>query len=36
VAGGARFSVRFPDLAVKQDLWGVVHPPYAVAEYSLD
>lgn len=36
VAGGARFSVRFPDVPVKQDLWGVVHPPFAVAEYSLD
>jgi len=36
VAGGARFSVRFPDQPVNQDLWGVVHPPYAVAEYSLD
>jgi lipopolysaccharide transport system ATP-binding protein len=36
VAGGARFSVRFPDQAAKLDLWGVVHPPFSVAEYSLD
>jgi lipopolysaccharide transport system ATP-binding protein len=36
VAGGARFSVRFPDEASSHDLWGVVHPKFAVTEYSLD
>lgn len=36
VAGGARFSVRFPDRPSSLDLWGVVHPPFTVAEYSLD
>jgi len=36
VAGGARFSVRFPDVPSTWDLWGVVHTPFQVAEYSLD
>jgi lipopolysaccharide transport system ATP-binding protein len=36
VAGGARFAVRFPQEALAQDLWGVVHTPFSVAEYSLD
>jgi lipopolysaccharide transport system ATP-binding protein len=36
VAGGARFSVRFPDEPSDWDLWGVVHTPFQVAEYSLD
>lgn len=36
VAGGARFSVRFPDGPSEWDLWGVVHTPFQVAEYSLD
>lgn len=36
VAGGARFSVRFPDAPSEWDLWGVVHTPFQVAEYSLD
>jgi len=36
VAGGARFSVRFPDGPSEWDLWGVVHTPFKVAEYSLD
>ena len=35
VAGGARFSVRFPDEPSEWDLWGVVHTPFQVAEYSL-
>lgn len=36
VAGGARFSVRFPDAPSEWDLWGIVHTPFQVAEYSLD
>ena len=36
VAGGARFSVRFPDNPVNLDLWGVVHPRFTAAEYALD
>lgn len=36
VAGGARFSVRFPDEPSHWDLWGVVHTSFEVAEYSLD
>ncbi|KWI26563.1 hypothetical protein WT71_18845 [Burkholderia stagnalis] len=34
--GGARFAVRFPDEAVKRDLWGVVHVDYNVSIHSLD
>lgn len=36
VAGGARFSVRFPDHAVNLDLWGVVHPRFTAMEFALD
>jgi lipopolysaccharide transport system ATP-binding protein len=36
VAGGARFSVRFPDQRVNHDLWGVVHTPFSARTYSLD
>lgn len=36
VAGGARFSVRFPDHPSNLDLWGVVHPRFTAAEYALD
>lgn len=36
VAGGARFSVRFPDHPANLDLWGVVHPRFTAAEYALD
>jgi lipopolysaccharide transport system ATP-binding protein len=35
-AGGARFSVRFPDDKTSQDLWGVVHTNYSVSSTSLD
>jgi lipopolysaccharide transport system ATP-binding protein len=35
-AGGARFSVRFPDPSDKRDLWGMVHVPCAVRMLSLD
>jgi lipopolysaccharide transport system ATP-binding protein len=34
--GGARFSVRFPDIKTSQDLWGVVHTSYSVSSMSLD
>jgi lipopolysaccharide transport system ATP-binding protein len=36
VAGGARFSVRFPDHPVNLDLWGIVHPRFTASEYALD
>ena len=36
VAGGARFAVPFPYAPSNHDLWGVVHTPFAVAEYSVD
>lgn len=36
VAGGARFSVRFPDKPSNHDLWGVVHLPCLVSERVLD
>ena len=36
VAGGARFSVRFPDHPANLDLWGVVHPRFTATEYALD
>ena len=35
-AGGARFSVRFPDEDSSLDLWGLVHVPYSVSQYVLD
>lgn len=35
-AGGARFSVRFPDKDMNLDLWGLVHVPYSVSERTLD
>lgn len=37
-AGGARFSVRFPnkDTGEVLDLWGLVHIPYSVSELKLD
>lgn len=35
-AGGARFSVRFPDEDSSLDLWGLVHVPYSVSECVLD
>lgn len=31
-----RFNVRFPDLPVQRDLWGVVHVDYAVTAQALD
>ena len=31
-AGGARFSVKFPNQNVNLDLWGVVHLPYSVSK----
>lgn len=36
VAGGARFSVRFPDHPANLDLWGIVHPRFTASEYALD
>ena len=36
VAGGARFAVRFPAQPSNHDLWGVVHTPFSVTEYSVD
>lgn len=35
-AGGARFSVRFPEKDTRHDLWGVVHVDYAASMISLD
>lgn len=35
-AGGARFSVRFPDEDSSLDLWGLVHVPYSVSQYVID
>ncbi len=35
-AGGARFSVRFPDEDLNHDLWGLFHIPYSVSECVLD
>ncbi|MFZ2170252.1 MAG: ABC transporter ATP-binding protein [Methylococcaceae bacterium] len=35
-AGGARFSVRFPNKKTGKDLWGVVHTNYSVSSISLD
>jgi lipopolysaccharide transport system ATP-binding protein len=31
-----RFTVRFPDVPVQRDLWGIVHVDYAVTATSLD
>lgn len=35
-AGGARFSVRFPEKDTRHDLWGVVHVDHAASMISLD
>ncbi len=35
-AGGARFTVRFPNDDSNLDLWGLVHVPYSVSECVLD
>lgn len=34
--GGARFSVRFPEMSGNFDLWGVVHVKYDVDMHALD
>ncbi|GGP22638.1 ABC transporter ATP-binding protein [Silvimonas iriomotensis] len=34
--GGSRFSVRFPQNESGYDLWGLVHIPYSVSDFTLD
>ncbi|HEY0294154.1 MAG TPA: ABC transporter ATP-binding protein [Bordetella sp.] len=35
-AGGARFSVQFPEAECEHDLWGLVYMPFSASNYKLD